>query len=93
MGKTWVERHPHPGEAPAKPADEHPTESKALNDWWVARNHWDVYVLKLRRHEIAGALDRLDASGDPLRPEQTIARNLGASWLDGSMLQIPLGLL
>ena len=82
---SWVDRHPHPGAAPPKPSDEHPTEAVALNEWWAARHVWDVYVAKLRRHEVAVAVTDLDRPGLRLSHEQTICRNLGASWLDGTL--------
>lgn len=85
MGQTWTERHPHPGQRPAKPAEEQPTDAVALHDWWVARHAWDLYVVKLRRHQVATAVDELDATFIPPRPEQLIARILGACWLDRTL--------
>lgn len=85
--KSWAVRHPHPGKAPVKPPDEHP--ASGLPGWWAARLVWDTYVKQLRQHEIACAIDMLDRRverGQLLEPEQIIARNLGACWLDGTLL-------
>lgn len=83
---SWVDRNPHPGAAPPKPTHEHPTEAMALNEWWAARHSWDVYVAKLRRHEVAVAVTELDRRGGNLDFDQVIARNIGACWLDGTLL-------
>lgn len=84
--KTWAERNPHPGEAPPRPSDEHPTDAAAMNTWWIARHTWDAYVRKLRKYQVAVAIDLLDRTGDALKPEQMIARAIGACWLDGSLV-------
>ena len=89
MAKTWAERFPHPGDAPARPADEHPEEAEALHRWWQDCYTWNTYVMVIRRHEVARMLDVLDRmreSGDPgFDAADIIAMNVGASFLDGTI--------
>lgn len=84
---SWALRFPRPGNPPPKPADEHPTDSKLLEGWWRARAEWDIYVKRLRKFEVACAIDMIERREDCglLEPAEIIAKNLGACWLDGSL--------
>jgi hypothetical protein len=94
--KTWAERFPHPGDPPARPADEEAARAggQALKDWWAACHTWNTYVQALRWHQVALAVATLDAKaagllapGGPvaLTPAEIIALNVGASFLDGTI--------
>ena len=87
--KTWAERFPHPGEAPERPADDHPEEADALHRWWQSCYVWNEYVQAVRRYEVARMIDALDRLGEAtvekLTPADIIAMNIGASFLDGTI--------
>jgi hypothetical protein len=82
--KTWVERFPHPGPAPAQPDPNEPITLSRADPWFLGRYDWNDYVRRLRQHEIARAVDELTRR-DALQPEQRIARNVGAMILDGTL--------
>lgn len=86
---TWRQRYPHPGRAPEKPSEREPLTLEHQDDWFLRRFRWNQYVQKLRKHEMACALDQLEAIYQvegKLHPEQVIARNVAALVLDGTLL-------
>lgn len=84
----WSKRYPHPGPPPAKPEETEPLTIATGDTWFLTRYRWNAYVQKLRKHEMAIALDalvRFEALGGTLTPEQMIAKNVAALVLDGSL--------
>lgn len=84
----WAERFPFPGGAPAKPADEEPTQAAEFEHWWQARERWNSYVMACRRHDLAiyvdGSIAREAAEGGGTLTDLAL-RTIAMMILDGSL--------